>query len=64
MTFAETVKDVRLKLSYSQRELGEELECSQTLISSFELGIKEPSFKMVRKFSEFCKRKKVKISLL
>lgn len=64
MTLEESIKHIRTTVKMSQREFAREIECSQTAISSFELGIKKPSYALLKRISEFAKKKKVKISLL
>lgn len=64
MTLGESIKSIRIKLRLSQRELAEAIQCSQTAISSFELGTKKPSYDVLKKISEYAKENKIKISLL
>ncbi len=64
MTLEESIKYIRKAVNMSQREFAQEIECSQTAISSFELGIKKPSYELLKRISEFAKKRKVKISLL
>ena len=64
MTLGESIKQIREVLRLSQRELAEEIGCSQTAISSFEKGVKNPSYELLKKMSAFAKLKKVKVSLL
>lgn len=64
MTLGENIKYIRTEMGMSQREFAREIGCSQTAISSFELGIKKPSYDILKIFSDFAKRNKIKISLL
>lgn len=64
MTFEESIKFMRKTLRMSQREFAKEIGCSQTLISSFEIGIKKPCYDNLKKLSDFAKKHKIKITLL
>lgn len=64
MTLGESIKYIRKQAGMSQREFAKVIGCSQTLISSIELGIKNPSYDVLKIFSDFAKSHKIKISLL
>lgn len=64
MTLSENIKHIRSTLRLSQRELANEIGCSQTAISSFEMGTKNPSYDTVKKISDFAKKQRVKVQLL
>lgn len=64
MTLGESIKHIRKQAAMSQREFAKAIGCSQTLVSSVELGIKNPSYDTLKLFSDFAKQHKIKISLL
>lgn len=64
MNLAESIKYIRQSLDMSQRELAQELGCSQTAVSSFEKGTKNPSYDMLKNISDFAKKRKIKVNLL
>lgn len=64
MNLGENLKKMRVSLRYSQRELAELLEISQTAISQYELGQKKPSLDVINKFLKFAKQNKLKLKLL
>jgi repressor LexA len=64
MNIGENIKKMRESLRYSQREFAELLGISQTAVSQYELGQKQPSLGVVNKILKFAKQNKVKIKLL
>ena len=49
----ENLKLIREKNNISQKKLSEILHCSQTLISKWEKGLREPSFDIVKQTAKF-----------
>ncbi len=64
MNIGENIRNLRLTLRYSQKEFAEKLDMSQTAVSQYELGQKQPSLKVLNKISKFAKLNKIKIKLL
>ncbi|MBX4189699.1 helix-turn-helix domain-containing protein [Candidatus Parcubacteria bacterium] len=64
MTFGEKIKEMRESLRYSQQEFAGLLGISQTIVSQYELGRKNPSLPVLRKIVKFAKTNKYKIKLL
>lgn len=48
-----TIKELRLERDLTQRELAEEMQVSESLISMYESGQRSPSLKMAVKLSKF-----------
>lgn len=48
-----TLKDLRLERNLTQRELAEEMQVTESLISMYESGQRTPSLKMAMKLSRF-----------
>jgi predicted transcriptional regulator len=61
---AEAIKKIRWELRISQQHLAKELGCTQTAISAYELGQREPIYRILKKLDEFAKKNKVKVNLL
>ena len=61
MDYAKLIKRVRDKLILSQTELAIMLGVSFTTISRWEQGVHDPTIKMKRKISEFCKKNKISL---
>lgn len=49
----ENLKNIREKNNITQKKLSEILHCSQTLISKWEKGLREPSFEIVKKTAQY-----------
>ncbi len=64
MTLGENIKSIRTKLKMSQREFAKEIGCAQSLISSYELGTKKPSYNLLVALDSLAKKYKVKVRLL
>lgn len=63
-TIAEAIKKIRWDLRLSQEKLAKELGCAQTAISAYELGQREPIYRILKKLDEFAKKNKVKVNFL
>lgn len=64
MVVAEAIKKIRWELRLSQQALAKEIGCTQSAISAWELGEREPTYKMVKKLDEYAKKNKIKVSFL
>jgi len=64
MAIGEVIKKIRWELRLTQEALAEELECSQTCISAWELDQRTPPYKMLQKIDAFAKKHKIKVVLL
>lgn len=53
MSYGDNVKALRKQRGYTQQGLANATGISQALISSWELGIREPSFEMAKKLAQF-----------
>ena len=53
MTYGETLKYLRKQSGYTQQGLADATGISQSLISSWESGIREPSMDMLKKIAVF-----------
>jgi len=64
MTLEEKIRLIRSSLRMSQREFAKEIGCSQVMISSYERGIKRPSYETLILIDQTAKKFKVKVKLL
>lgn len=53
MTYGENIKYLRRQRGYTQQGLADATGISQSLISSWELGIREPSYEMLKRVAQF-----------
>lgn len=63
MSVSEEIKNLRKKLRYSQDEFANLVGVSQTAVSQYELGQRQPSLSVVKKLIKFAKANKMKIKL-
>lgn len=59
MTFADKVKQVRMKLYLSQEALAKEMGISFTTVNRWENGHGHPNLVMEAKFNDFCEKKNI-----
>lgn len=64
MEIGEKLKKLRKDLRYTQEAMAELMGISQTAVSQYELGQREPSFSVLKKYQRFAKANKVKIKFL
>lgn len=64
MNLAQNIKQMRKALYLSQQELANEIGCTQTAISAFEVGRKFPSYETLKKLSDYAKKNKIKVTFL
>lgn len=64
MELSEKIKEVRVRARLSQREMAEELKCSQMTISNYESGNRAPSYKMMQLIDALAKKYRVNLKLL
>lgn len=64
MTLSEAVKKIRWELRLSQQNLAEQVGCTQTCISGYELGYRNPRYEILKKLDEFAKANKLEIHFL
>ncbi len=64
MSLGEAIKKIRWELRLSQQQLADEIGCTQTSISSYELGDRKPRYDVLKKLDHFAKQNKVKVSFL
>jgi transcriptional regulator with XRE-family HTH domain len=64
MELSEKIKLIRKTLRMSQKEFASEINCSQSIISAYELGIKKPSYDILIVLGVLIKKYKIKVSLL
>ena len=53
MNFGTNLRNLRIQRNLTQQKLGDELGISQSSIGAYEIGIREPSFDIVRRFAEY-----------
>lgn len=58
---AEAVKKIRWELRMSQADLAKAVNCTQTCISAYELGQRNPSFRILKRLEEFIKKNNLDI---
>lgn len=61
MFFGIIVKNVRKELSMSQEQLARELKVSFSTVNRWENGKAKPSPMAIEVFSEFCKKRNIKL---
>lgn len=59
MTFADKVKQVRMKLYLSQEALAKEIGISFTTVNRWENGHGRPNLVMEAKFNDFCEKQNI-----
>lgn len=64
MTPAQAIKKIRWELRLSQQQLAKEVKCTQTAISAYELGYRNPQYDILKRLDEFAKRNKIEVSFL
>lgn len=64
MTPAEAIKKIRWELRLSQKKLADAVRCTQTAISAYELGHRNPQYDILKRLDEFAKKNKVQVSFL
>jgi DNA-binding transcriptional regulator YiaG len=64
MTVSEAIKKIRWELRLSQQALAEEIKCTQTSVSAWELGQRNPGYKALKKLDEFAKKNSVSVTFL
>jgi putative transcriptional regulator len=55
------IKEIRIKMMYSQVEFAKKLGIALATLQSWEQGRAEPSLRMKRKVAEFCKINNIEI---
>jgi len=63
MSTAEQIKKIRLKLCLNQAEFASALCISNSCISYYESGAREPSFSTIRKILALAKKNNIKVTL-
>ena len=53
MNFGTNLRNIRVQRGLTQQQLANDLEISQASVTAYEVGIREPSFDMVRRFAEY-----------
>ena len=53
MNFGTNLRNLRIQRGLTQQKLAKEMHMSQASITAYETGYREPSFEIVRKFSEY-----------
>ena len=53
MNFGTNLRNLRIQRNLTQQKLADDLGVSQASITAYEVGIREPSFEVVRKFAEY-----------
>lgn len=53
--FSERLKEIRIKLNLTQKQLGDMVNANSATISAYETGIKNPSLGIVKQICEKCK---------
>lgn len=64
MTPSEAIKKLRWELRLSQAALAEAVDCTQSAISAYELGVREPRYSILKRLDSFAKKNKVAVSFL
>lgn len=64
MVLGEKIKAIRQSAHLSQRAFAQEVGCAQSLISSYEKGIKKPSYDLLVILDALAKKYKTRIKLL
>ena len=62
MTPAEAIKKIRWELRLTQKRLADAVECTQTAISSYELGYRHPHYSILKRLDDYAKKHKVNVS--
>lgn len=61
---SEAIKKIRWELRISQVELAIAVGCTQSAISAYEMGVREPAYRILKNLDKFAKKHKIKVSLL
>lgn len=64
MELHDKLKEIRKCLRYSQEEFGKEVGVDQRSVSNYETGLRQPSYKVLLRYTEFIKKNKLKIKLI
>jgi len=64
MTVAEVIKKIRWEMRLSQQALADEIGCTQTAISAYELGQREPVYRILKRLDQYAKKNNIKVSFL
>lgn len=62
MTPSEAIKKIRWELRLSQKKLADAVKCTQTAISSYESGYRNPQYDILKRIDEFAKQNNVDVS--
>lgn len=63
-SIGDSIKKIRWELRISQQALADEIGCTQTAISAWEIGDREPSYRNIKKLDAFAKKHKLKVNLI
>jgi DNA-binding transcriptional regulator YiaG len=64
MDFAQTVKEIRIKLNMSQEQLARELHVSFATVNRWENGKNSPNMIAKKELYDFCKKKGLEEALI
>jgi len=53
LTFGENLRALRIQRHFSQQKVADDLGYSQSSIASYENGLRNPTFEIIRRFAEY-----------
>lgn len=53
MNFGTNLRNLRIQRNLTQQKLADDLGISQASVGAYEVGIREPSFEIVKKFADY-----------
>lgn len=53
MNFGTNLRNLRIQRGLTQQKLADDLKISQASVTAYEVGVREPSFEIVRKFADY-----------
>lgn len=64
MTPAEAIKKIRWELRLSQKKLATAVDCTQSAISGYELGYRNPQYEILKRLDDFAKKHNIDVNFL